>query len=218
MDFLKILAILDGICLLQNSFSNGSVFEIRRSENPHFCFLEYRDGKYTVGKDKYATQFKPTNFWKLPIKEQLLYLRKEIKECGVEDEISKHFRPCGIATFSSSLRDLEYFKPYSKEIEKNFEHHVYLRLTEFIRENDLPPVSEDEFIKSLTITANLEDDGTDVFAESPLLFHFGDYLCPKYRYLERTSTFETSPSDFRDWIAEREIDTLSKKHKRRLSL
>ena len=82
-------------------------------------------------------------------------------------------------------------KPYPRAIEEQFEDLVYERIKSFD-----PALSKEDF--KISLQKNADPKGR--FKESPLLFHFDDYLCPYYG----KAIYKKFPSKFEEWLMEGE--------------
>ena len=127
----------------------------------------------------HGLSFEPRAFWKLPTKEQLLYLKEAIQELDLLNEAPKHHwalnctndKRCGLCLKSRS---------YSKELEEKFEIAVWKILSKDYK------ITLEDFQASLRSAL----DPKDRLYTAPLLMHFTNYLVPRYKFYYKENSFK----------------------------
>ena len=162
-------------------------------------YLESNREIYTIR----GYSFEPREFWRQSIKKQMLYLKEPILKHNLVKIIDERYEhSCIASSASSSFANIE--DAYPEDFVKRFNRDIYLRIQDFIRENDLPSLSEHDFYESLK---KFLLSTSEIYNYPLLIMHFSPFLCPRWSR-QSVSHPELSnmkfPSKFEMWLMEEE--------------
>ena len=122
--------------------------------------------------------FKPHDFWKRPVDEQLIHLKPAILELNILAIAPRYHRALAYTDRTPSC--FPGTTTYPESLEKQFENAVWK-----ILKKDYS-ISFNEFSSSLRKNLFINSD----LYKAPLLMHFTNYLVPRYKFYYKENSFK----------------------------